>query len=516
MATVREFQTKTKGIGFRFQVKIPNRKKPETKTWYPEANTPLAKARVQAEIEAKAFEKQVKKEILGNKYLLENPDITFAEFSNIWLEKAEKYNSLSYFVNSSSLLEEINQAIGNYPIRDLGPNEIQDYYNSLDSKIKTTYKITPKIDLKTTLKAHGFNYNRLRYDLKIQSNTLSRAYNGKNVSKDWADNLSFKTGIPLDKLFDVEIIKQPYAYETIDKYKRTIRAILSYAKKKRIVDENYATAEYIDFPKKPPDNKKKGMTYEESIKLVSFLMGYDDIQAKTGILTLLLTGMRKGEVSGLEWKDIDFNNRIISVNRSITTVKGHGAVEGPTKNGSSLRSFTMSPALAGFLLKYKEWQEKRKEDLGDLWVETDKVFTKVHGESIYPSYFNAQLNKVLELTELSHYSVHKLRKTNIALLMSEGVDVSTVSSRAGHARTSTTVDMYSYALPHADRIAANKLDETLLPNSEKDSNNKANDNEDVKEYRKAKTEMARLGFEDYDEYLDYLEFMEKKTSRQKN
>ena len=64
-------------IGFRFQVKIPNRKKPETKTWYPEPNTALAKARVQAEIEAEAFEKQVKKEILGNKYLLENPNITF-------------------------------------------------------------------------------------------------------------------------------------------------------------------------------------------------------------------------------------------------------------------------------------------------------------------------------------------------------------------------------------------------------------------------------------------------------
>lgn len=506
------------GTVYRLSAKIyvPGEKEPLqlSKTFIPPVGVSASRAEKLAEKEAEFFEEEKKKEILGNKYLMQNPNITFAEFSAIWLEKTKKEHSLSYYVHSTDLLDEINQAIGHYPLKKIDPNIIQDYFDFLDEKERIIYKVHPHSNFKEILKSNGFNYNRLRYDLKIQCNTLSRAYNGKDVSKEWADNIAIKTELPIEKLFDVEIIRQPYAFETIDKYKRTIRAIFSYAVKKRIVDENFATSKYVDWSPRPQqDNRKKGMTDTEAQKFVACLLEYPNIQVKTSLLTLILTGLRKGELAGLEWKDIDFDQQTISINRAITEIKGNGAVEGNTKTGSSLRKFSISDELKQFLLEHKRWQEDRRIELGDLWIESDKIFTKVHGGSIYPSYFNAQLNKVLEVAGIPHYSVHSLRHTNITLLASRGIDWITISSRAGHARPSTSSDVYAYALPSTDQIAANLLD-SLLINSKKETTICPEvSGKDIEDYHKAKEQMARLGFEDYDEYLDYLEFVKKKRSR---
>ena len=498
------------------KIRVPGRKDylHLTDTFYPEKGMSPVRAEKAAEQAAKLFEEEKKAEILGNQYLMEDPNITFAKFSSIWLEKTQRENSLSYYVHSRDLIEEINQTIGDIPLKKLEVDTIQRYFYYLDDKERIIYKVLPKTNFKEILISNGFNYNRLRYDLEIQCNTLSRAYNGKNVSKEWADNLAIKTGLPIEMLFDVEVIKKLYATETIDKYKRTIRAVLQYAIKKRILTVNYATSEYIDWGRRPKeDNRRKGMKENEAKKLVDYLLTHPDFQVKVSLITLLLTGVRKGELSGLEWKDIDFEEDKIYIKRSISEIKGYGAVEGDTKTGSSMRDFYLSPANKQLLLEYKEWQKERKTSLGDLWVESDKIFTKVHGGSIYPSYFNAQLNKALETVGLSHYSVHQIRHTNITLMISKGVPIPVASFRAGHARSSTTENTYAYAMPSVDQAAANMLDNLFFEKNNSRSTRSNISNPAVTEYRKAKEEMLSLGFDNYDEYLDYLEYTSKKRSR---
>lgn len=498
------------------KIYVPGKKEPLqlSKTFIPPAGTSPARAEKLAEIEANLFEEEKKNEILGNDYLMKNPNITFAQFAAIWLEKTQRECSLSYYVHTRDLIEEINQTIGNYKLKEIDTRIIRDYFNSLDKKQRIIHKIHPHSNFKETLKSNGFNYNRLRYDLNIQCNTLSRAYNGQDVSKEWADNLVCKTGLPFDVLFEIETFSQPYAFETIDKYKRTIRAIMNYAVEEEILDKNCAAkVKSKRSPQQKQDNRKKGMTDEEAQILVDYLLASPDFQVKVSLITLLLTGVRKGELSGLEWKDIDFKNNQIYVKRSISDIKGYGAVEGNTKTGSSTRNFHLSPANKQLLLEYKEWQEERKAALGDLWVESDKIFTKVHGGNIYPSYFNAQLNKALEAVGLPHYSVHQIRHTNITLMISNGIPIPVASLRAGHARSSTTEDVYTFAMPSVDQAAAQMLD-NLLINSQKETTVCTEvSSKGIEDYRKAKEQMVRLGFEDYDEYLDYLEFVEKKRSR---
>ena len=93
---------------------------------------------------------------------------------------------------------------------------------------------------------------------------------------------------------------------------RRCRAILSCVKKSRLIDVNFATSDYIDFPKKPKE-RIKVMNDEEAKKFYATLLNYKDIRIKTSMLVFLLTGFRRGEVAGLEWQDIDFENEKISI-----------------------------------------------------------------------------------------------------------------------------------------------------------------------------------------------------------
>ena len=86
------------------------------------------------------------------------------------------------------------------------------------------------------------------------------------------------------------------------------------------------------------------------------------------------------------------------------------------------------------------------------------------GNPINPSIYRAWLNKILKRANLKHVTLHSLRHTNITLQISAGVDLKTVSVRAGHARTSTTSDIYSHFIKSSDTHASKILDEIFTAN----------------------------------------------------
>ena len=96
-------------------------------------------------------------------------------------------------------------------------------------------------------------------------------------------------------------------------------------KRQRLIADNYASADYISFPKRPP-REIDYMDDEDAKKFYKAADEYSDIRYKTAMLTLLLTGMRRGELSGLEWSDIDLENGTITIARSLTAVRKVGLV----------------------------------------------------------------------------------------------------------------------------------------------------------------------------------------------
>ena len=126
---------------------------------------------------------------------------------------------------------------------------------------------------------------KLRYEINIQSCTLANAFAGKAVSKNWSSDFAERTGIPFHELFDEKITEEPYAYETIHKFKRIIGAVLSLAKKNRLITDNYASADYINFPKRPP-HKIECMSDEDTKRFYKFILDYPDIRYKSAMLLI--------------------------------------------------------------------------------------------------------------------------------------------------------------------------------------------------------------------------------------
>lgn len=119
-----------------------------TTTWKPEtAMTPKQEERAAA-VFADDFERKIKDTVTGSTASAENPNITFREFAAKWLEKTKRDCSLSYYVNSSDIIKEVNEYIGGYRLRDITPAVIQNLYDKLDKLQKTTSRIVPKPDFR--------------------------------------------------------------------------------------------------------------------------------------------------------------------------------------------------------------------------------------------------------------------------------------------------------------------------------------------------------------------------------
>lgn len=342
-------------------------------------------------------------------------------------------------------------------MREITPFIVQNFFDKLDAEKRTIVAVSAKPELREVMKKKGIYYKDFRYDYQINSGSLAHALSGKNVSYVYAKSMADILGVEVEEVFNVTKTEQLYSAATTSKVKRATRCIFSLAKRQRIIEHNFASAEYISFGRKP----KKEIKYlddTEAKQLYKAVMQYKDIRAKTAVLLLLMTGMRRGELAGLEWKDIDFDNYRIFINRASGYSKTEGIFTKEPKTAGSVRRISVSEVVIKQLEKYHEWYTATKNSWGDRWVDTDRLFVQEHGEAINPDTIRFWLKKLLKDAGIPYVTVHSLRHTNITLQIAAGVPLVTVAGRAGHSRTSTTTDIYSHFIKTSDEVAAETLE----------------------------------------------------------
>ena len=192
----------------------------------------------------------------------------------------------------------------------------------------------------------------------------------------------------------------------------------------------------------------------------------------------LHTGMRRGELCGLRWQDVDFENRTISVNQVLTKVDLGYIVKEP-KTKSSKRAISVSKDVIDSLKSWKKEQMENSMHAGDLWsgkrgslYDQNYVFTSPDypGRPIYPDSVGDRFHRIIKdyneqySGHIPDINFHGTRHTSATLLISEGVDVVEVSHRLGHSRTSTTEDVYAHQLRKVDEHVADVLDNILQAN----------------------------------------------------
>ena len=222
---------------------------------------------------------------------------------------------------------------------------------------------------------------------------------------------------------------------------------------------NRNVAERADPPKVPYHEQK--CLDEKEIKQILFLLHREPIQYRTMISLLVFTGMRRGELCGLEWKDIDFENQTISICCSSQYIGNKQFITKEPKTKSGIRKISVGHAVCRLLMDYRDYQNQLRAEAGDQWEENDRLFTQWNGKPIYPDTITDWFPKFLARCGLPKVTLHSLRHSNATLMIAEVVDIRTVSNRLGHAQTSTTLNIYTHALKSRDRDVAEKLDEAL-------------------------------------------------------
>ena len=471
MATIRQRTQKNGELVFDIIVRYIDKGSGErvqrSMSWKPkDEGISNKKAPSHVHVIAEQFEQQVQNSLLGKTQVSNPLNITFREFCQKWLERTKRECSLAYYVKATEQLEYACAYIGGYKMTELNPAIIQSFFDQLDERRKIVTRIKPKSAMRKIVKSYKIPLKMLE-EAKISTKILQNAYEGKNVSEKWALKFCEFTGIPFHLLFEKQEIEEPYAWETNVQYKRTVRCVLSLAKKNRLIQDNWASAEYIDYPKKIKVPISV-LDDDEATTLYETLMNWNNIKQKAAIAIFLLAGFRRGEVCGLEWKDVDFVNKTITVARSVIFIKGHGLIEKSPKSESSKRKIGIPATLVAILQEYREFWLKMREMCGDYIKESDKLFTTERGDTMNPNNLMHWLDTMLKQAGLEHHSLHSLRHTNITLQLLAGVPLVTVSARAGHSKVSTTSDIYSHVVQSSDRQAAEMLDDLLKSKLKKD------------------------------------------------
>lgn len=191
-------------------------------------------------------------------------------------------------------------------------------------------------------------------------------------------------------------------------------------------------------------------------------------QIKVMFLLAIYSGMRKGEIVGLSWDDVNFENDTVIVKRSIAVVDGKQIAKAP-KTKNSYRMISIPHSLSVRLHELQEAQKKQKAEMGSSWNGENWVFIQSDGKqmSYYTPYATLQdvLNRYnedkAEGEKLPMIPFHGLRHTNATILIASNENIKAVSARLGHAETSTTMNIYAHALIQTDKAVANRMEKVL-------------------------------------------------------
>ena len=162
----------------------------------------------------------------------------------------------------------------------------------------------------------------------------------------------------------------------------------------------------------------------------------------------LATGLRRGELLGLKWQDIDWKNGVIKVHRQVARVDGQ-IKESPLKTKSSYRTVTISQQAIEVL-------KEQKKKTNDAYV-----FPSPNGGPISPDSVNNMLKRVLERAGIPKVRFHDLRHTFATIALQNGVDIKTVSSMLGHFSAGFTLDTYAHVTTSAQKEAAQTMGNIL-------------------------------------------------------
>jgi integrase len=181
-------------------------------------------------------------------------------------------------------------------------------------------------------------------------------------------------------------------------------------------------------------------------------------QVEGPVVLAIGTGMRLGEILGLQWPNVDLERKVLRVASTLSYAEGGFTFTAP-KTNRARRSVDLPDFVVSFLRRHRKEQNERKLAYRDFWGEHDVVLDDGIGQPLSPWTVSADFRRVVSELGLPRTRFHDLRHAHATQLLSAGVHVKAVSERLGHSSTSFTMDTYSAVIPSMGRAAADAADQ---------------------------------------------------------
>lgn len=229
-----------------------------------------------------------------------------------------------------------------------------------------------------------------------------------------------------------------------------LRKALADAMRKGSVQRN--VADLADPPKlsSAPKPQMKVWTAEQ---LREFLDGIRDHELYPAFYLAANTGMRRGEILGIRWEDIDLQHRRLSVRQTVLNIE-YKIVIADVKTPMSRRTVDLEPRTIAVLKQWKLDQLEQRVALGLRPKDDSLVFAKADGTPIHPDSYSQHFQRLVAAATVPRIRPHDLRHTHATILLKAGVPAKVVSERLGHANVAFTMSVYQHVLPGMQADAA--------------------------------------------------------------
>lgn len=291
----------------------------------------------------------------------------------------------------------------------------------------------------------------------LSPDTVRTAAAGDTVNRTSAEKIAEALGRPLAAVFTVEKHDRSLEAGTVLRIRTALSPVFSAAVKKEIITRNpVANATSPRGEKK----EREFLNAEQCRRLLELLTQMPNQQNARAVETLLLTGMRVGELLSLHWDDVDLEGGFLNIRYNLYRVDGEYKLSTP-KTKSSARVIAVPRQVVDTLRAQELWQDQRRTRLGRKWIDRGCVFSGEYGEYMSRNYLNATMKKFLAEHDFPDIHIHDLRHANASLLINMGVPVKVVSEHLGHSNTFITENTYAHVFDESKIKAADAITRAL-------------------------------------------------------
>lgn len=457
MATIEKNQGK-KGVSYRITVysgfDSQGKRIRHRTTWKPDDGMTARQQEKAVQKIAADFERSIEQG-----YVVDDTQ-RFGEYAQYVIDlKARTGTKHRTIVGYQKLLIRTNQAIGHLLLRDIRPFHLNQFYNNLAEKgiRQTTDRAIAKPEFRNLLKEKKMSMAKVARLAGVAESTVNQAGKGLPILREKAEAVAKAAQIDFGTLFTVQEYNEPLSNTSILAYHRFIHMVLACGVKEMILPYNAADKTV------PPKKEKTEVGTFQTSELIAIrdAAAKEPIKWQMIIHLLMITGCRRGEIVGLKWDRVNWQDSSIHIDCTLLYTPERGVYEDTTKTGAE-RTIKLPKETMDLFRQYRFWQLETRLACGDRWKDTPYVFTGEYGGHMAPDTLSGYLSNFEKRYGLVHIHAHKFRHSMASILYYSGADPVSISKRLGHAQVSTTQNIYSHLIQQADTQSAERIADAIF------------------------------------------------------